>query len=154
MKMKHYQIKLMDETLRDHFLEAIRNFNGGFRPIPYQKKSVFFMAENEAVAKHLVNFSGAEMVKKYGFYDTLVAGSFLLQEISSKKYKKGLDAIIDKQKEETETDLKIRNMYIKKTVYTNKYLYILNYICIDLISDLMYIISVTLNAVLIFVWRY
>lgn len=104
MKMKHYQIKLMDETLRDHFLEAIRNFNGGFRPIPYQKKSVFFMAENEAVAKHLVNFSGMEMKKKYGVNDTLYAGTFLFRKIPSKKYQKGLDVMIHQKEEETDLD--------------------------------------------------
>lgn len=104
MKMSHYQIKLMNQELRDHFLEAIRNIDDGFHPIPYQKKSVLFMAENDEVARHLVNISGMEMKKKYGINDTLYAGTFLFRKISSKKYQKGLDAMIPQKEEENDLD--------------------------------------------------
>lgn len=91
----------MNREFRDHFLDIIQEFHEESKPIAYKKKSVFFLAENEEMAKDLINSVGEEMKERYGFSDTLFAGTFLFQKISSKKYEKGFS----NQKEEPEMEL-------------------------------------------------
>ena len=83
--MKHYQIKFMDEDLRDHFLESIpREMKNEIQPVPYKKRSILFLANGNKEVPSIVNVISGNMKEK--FSNILWAGTFSLKEISNRKY--------------------------------------------------------------------
>lgn len=82
--MKHYQIKFMDEDLRDHFLESIPlEMKNEIQPVPYKKRSILFLANGNKEVPRIVNVISDNMKEK--FSNILWAGTFSL-EVSNRKY--------------------------------------------------------------------